>query len=390
MKIVYCLDENYKKYAEKSILSVLKYNPKADITIVSVLPMNVMGLKNITIPLYGDFRRRGVGDRITQTAYLKLFLTMLPNDYSKVIFLDGDIICHKPLNDLWNMDCKYINVCESHNYGKKQAQELGLEKYANTGVMVMNLDNLRRIDFTKKCVLVQNMQLNTLWCHDETCINVAMSDKLNFIPQVFNACVNREYDEQILSKDVYLSHYIGKHKESMLDLGNYEYMPNIHNLIRGRSVAIVGNASSIFDRTYGKKIDEYDVVIRFNRGFISRPSSQGSRTTILFVGTDMDKAETNKFDNPIVICRSSHYMTPSNYVIGKERGQLKEIIGSQPSTGFMAIDMCLSMGAGKISLFGFDFEKTPTFYNPVGYKTRHDYSTEQALVSEYRKAGLIK
>ena len=68
---------------------------------------------------------------------------------------------------------------------------------------------------------------------------------------------------------------------------------------------------------------------------------------------------------------------------------MKEKLGSQPSTGFMAIDICLTAGAKSIDLFGFDFEETPTFYNPEGYQTAHDYPSEKRIVEEYERCHLL-
>lgn len=55
----------------------------------------------------------------------------------------------------------------------------------------------------------------------------------------------------------------------------------------------------------------------------------------------------------------------------------------------MAIDVCLRFGAERIDLYGFDFEKTPTFYNPDGYVTQHKYSEEEKIIRQYEKDGLL-
>ena len=68
---------------------------------------------------------------------------------------------------------------------------------------------------------------------------------------------------------------------------------------------------------------------------------------------------------------------------------LRDKLDCQPSTGFMAIDLCLTAGAKSIDLFGFDFEQTPTFYNPEGYQTKHDYPCEKRIVLEYERCGLL-
>ena len=71
------------------------------------------------------------------------------------------------------------------------------------------------------------------------------------------------------------------------------------------------------------------------------------------------------------------------------RARLRAWIGKQPSSGFMAIDLCREAGAAKIDLYGFDFEKTPTFYNPADYVTQHDYASEEAIVCNMAKLGIL-
>lgn len=50
----------------------------------------------------------------------------------------------------------------------------------------------------------------------------------------------------------------------------------LRKFICGKSVAIVGNAESLFNYKYGKDIDSHDIVIRMNLGYrIIKPESSG-------------------------------------------------------------------------------------------------------------------
>jgi len=391
MILVFCIDDNYVKYAKVSIASYRKYNPQAKIIIVSEeggIDVDCDGYEVIKLPK--TFRNRGDGDRITNTAYLKLFLPQLP--YDKIIYVDADTTCQHSLDELWNMPCEYINLCESHAYGIKQAIALGKKKYGLTGMMVMNLKNLRHINFTGKCLEVEATYPtpSTGWQHDETCINVAMGDKLNFIDKKFNYCHNRSYFQPILEKDAVILHYVGKDKEDMLCQTKYKTLRMVGKKIKGANVAIVGNAKSIFDKDWGKEIDSHDFIIRFNRGFFAKPSSQGVKTSMLMLATNLTYQEIRSFNAQFVINRSKHYYNPAHATVGnEERMELKHKLGSQPSTGFMAIDICLYFGANHIDLYGFDAEKTPTFYNPIGYQTQHNYSKEEEIILDYEQQGLL-
>lgn len=384
MQIVYVSDENYMHFVETSSASLLKTNPDAHITIVSPEPLETK-FDNVVIPLEGTYKQRGQNDRITSTTYLKLFLTELP--YDKILFIDPDTIIQKPLDDLWNMEVEYLGLCESHDAGKEQAKDLGIEKYVNTGVMLMNLKALRKIKFTQKCLNAKATP--KFWCHEETLLNVAMQGKITFLPEKWNYCHNRKYGERSISlEDVAVLHICGKDKSLMYYMP-YDEIFDVKDFIKSKTVAIVGNAQSIFSKENGEKIDAHDVVIRFNRGFVTDIKAQGSRTDILLLACELNIDEKSSYKSIFSINRSNSTQCGDLTIGNTMRSRLRAWIGKQPSTGFMAIDLCREAGAAKIDLYGFDFEKTPTFYNPADYVTQHDYASEEAIVCDLEKREIV-
>ena len=395
MIIVYCLDNTYIDYATVSIYLLKKYNPEAKVIIVSEKPLKVKGADEYyVIDLGGQHRNRGNGDRISNAAYLKLMLPKLP--YDKIIYLDGDTLIQKPLDEIWNTDIEYIGVTESHKYGKKQAQDLGLDRYALSGFMVMNLSNLRKMDFTNKCLEVEKKipTPNTGWQHDETIINYLMKDKLTFLPLKYHYCYNREYEKKIDYSDVSVLHIVGKDKSYMFQYVRDIHYPELEKIrqdIQGKRVAIIGNAQNIFDKEYGLEIDGYDFIIRFNRGFIIKPECQGKRTDFLITAANLSDEELSRFNAKYTANRSANYTSNCDFVINSwDRCLLANGLGSQPSTGFMAINICLFFKAKEICLFGFDFGKTETWYHIQKEECQHNYSKEQEVVRGYEINGLIK
>ena len=385
MIIVYVADENYIGMVKKSMVSYRKYNPSAHFVVVSERPLKIDDMENIVIPVK---QHRGI-TRVSNATFLKLYLPQLP--YDKVLYVDGDTLCQAPLDELWNMDCEKICLCESHDYGKKQANELGHKKYGLAGVMLMNLKALRNDNFTEKCLEAEKTcpELKTGWHQDETCINVAYGDSLTFIDQKWDYCHNRSYEHGISERDACILHFIGKDKSDMDNFPQFSSIQPVLDYLKDKNVAIVGNAQSIFDHTYGEEIDKADVVIRFNRGFPNDIKAQGEKTTILMLSCDLSKTDINFYKAKYVINRSGIASNDAPTISSQDRNRLAEKLGSQPSSGFMAIDLCLTAHAKSIQLYGFDFEQTPTFYNPDGYKTKHDYNKEQEIVLEYERAGLL-
>lgn len=387
MNIVYCLDINYAEMTKKSIDSILKFNPKANIVIVS--ENEIPDLKQYTnfrfdLSKY-SFKQRSANDRITRASYLRLFLSeILP--YDKCLYLDGDILCQKPLKSLYEMDCEYINAIESHTYSKKQAKELGIERYVNAGVLLMNLKALKEDNFREKCFEKQDFNVS-LWCHEETLINGNYNSKIKIIDKKYNYCHNRIYEKSINENNAYLLHYIGANKE----IRDYEYsnIPEVKEFIKDKRVAIVGNASSIFDKQNGALIDSFDVVIRFNKGFITKPESQGTKVDIHMLAVTLKDNEYNLLRPKFRLNRSRFYNNPCKTIMWVDRKRLCQ--GElQPSTGYMAIDLCLSSKAKEIALFGFDFNKTGSFPNAAVYVSLHDFKSEERNILEFENAGLLE
>ena len=155
-------------------------------------------------------------------------------------------------------------------------------------------------------------------------------------------------------------------------------------------MAIVGNAQSIFAKHNGNAIDDHNVVIRFNRGFVSDKQAQGTRTDILILACELTAAEIAQFNAVYVLNRSHRIKCGDITFKNVIRQKLKQKTGAQPSSGFMAIWLCRYAKAKSIDLYGFDFEHTPTFYNPVGYITKHNYSEEEKIVLNLAEKGIVR
>jgi len=217
MEIVYVFDKNYLPYFEMSVKTVLKYNPNAHITVVSPEKLNIDSkFDNVVIPIIKNneiLKHRSSKDRITDATFLKLHLPKLP--YDKILYIDADVLCMKPLNELWNKDCKYICLTESHTFGEKQAREYNHQKYGLSGVMLMNLKALREDNFESKAFVPFDSSFLSLWCHEESIINYYFYKKLEFVDKKYNYCYRREYREPLKTEDIVLLHFPSREKANM-------------------------------------------------------------------------------------------------------------------------------------------------------------------------------
>ena len=171
---------------------------------------------------------------------------------------------------------------------------------------------------------------------------------------------------------------------------HYPELEPIRQNIQGKRIAIVGNAESIFNEKNGKEIDKHDFIIRFNRGFIIRPECQGTKTDFLITACPLTDLEISSYNAKYTANRSGSYHSNCNFTINNEdRWIMANGLGVQPSTGFMAINICLYFGAKSIDLYGFAGNKCKTFYNDPNYITQHNYDKEQEVIMGYIANGLV-
>lgn len=171
--------------------------------------------------------------------------------------------------------------------------------------------------------------------------------------------------------------------------------------IAGKKIAIVGNAQSLLTKTYGAEIDRNDLVVRLNKGFVVNTAAQGSRTDFVSLTRELTEAEMIAHFSPDTLLmlnpKMRHYHIWSSQNVDKTLFcpfrywfADREMIGRRPSSGFSAISWLVRLNvADTITLYGFDFGATATYYNPEGYKTPHNYPKEAVIVRRWAQEGKI-
>ncbi len=167
-----------------------------------------------------------------------------------------------------------------------------------------------------------------------------------------------------------------------------------------KSVALVGNAMSLFDTNYGKEIDLHDVVVRLNKAamLINRfdaESSHGKRTDVwIFWSAQEYHRHFDKHSDILKIHAGHQYRNNGTIKLvdcvypDELYYELKKKAGPRqnPTTGLIAIDYILHCEPKSLSVYGFDWKKTPTQTDPerkAEKRCPHNYDVEEAYCMEH-------
>jgi lipopolysaccharide biosynthesis glycosyltransferase len=149
MIILSAADEHFAPHFATMLHSAWTHNPSAHFHLLDV------GIEQNTLSkLIGFARWHGINFNVikvetplldglpttkawSKAIYARLFIADLLPEAERVIYLDADCIVLSSLTELWDLDMGEVAVAGVHDpFGRSHS---GLDKYINSGVMIMNL-----------------------------------------------------------------------------------------------------------------------------------------------------------------------------------------------------------------------------------------------------------
>ena len=136
--------------------------------------------------IYGD-------SHISLATYYRIFLcSILPADLSKALYLDCDLVVLGSINELWNTDIsQYAVACVEDMWsGKPDNYErlhyASSDSYFNAGVLLVNLDYWRELDFEGLAMAYIKAHHSELVFNDQDVLNALLHDRKLFLPFRWN------------------------------------------------------------------------------------------------------------------------------------------------------------------------------------------------------------
>ena len=166
--------------------------------------------------------------------------------------------------------------------------------------------------------------------------------------------------------------------------------------LAGKRVAIVGNAQSLAEKTYGAAIDGHDIVIRFNGVRIPSTVSHGARTDWVATAIPFDAADARRHGVKAVLWMTPNRKNLAPWMVRRAEAELylhpparnadlaARLGAARPSTGAMVIDLVLqSPDVAQVGVFGFDFFASQSLSgNHTAATAPHDFAKERDFVQK--------
>lgn len=165
---------------------------------------NNVSIRFVKVSKYFDVSKLFVDQHLSVETYFRLIIPELMPGYSKILYLDCDMVVDDDVAKLYNMNmgdaligaAKDIDVAgqinlKQNKWDEYAVKKLGLDSpydYFQAGVLILNLDEIRKVTTSDK--LIKLATENDFRCHDQDVLNVACKNKVFYIPQEWNTLMS--------------------------------------------------------------------------------------------------------------------------------------------------------------------------------------------------------
>ena len=136
-------------------------------------------------------------DYFTLTIYFRLFIPDMFPEYDKGIYIDSDIVVPGDISELYNIElgdnligaCSDKSVVEVPELAKYMEEAVGVNKYeyVNSGVLLMNLKEMREKEFSKRFLELLNKYHFDCIAPDQDYLNAMCNGKITYLDEAWDA-----------------------------------------------------------------------------------------------------------------------------------------------------------------------------------------------------------
>ena len=230
--IFFAIDDGYIPFLAVSLQSLIENSKKENFYLIKILYTNIseenqrkiqkFEQENVSIEFVDlNYYIEKIKDKLytrdyySKTTYFRLFIPNLYPQYTKALYLDSDIVVLEDVADLYNTNMENYLVAAApddviqtikvfQEYAEKVVGVANYRNYFNAGVLLMNLDELRKFNFQEK-FLYSLDKIKFSVAQDQDYLNRLCKGRVKIVDPNWNRMpIAREKENQ---GDIKLIHY---------------------------------------------------------------------------------------------------------------------------------------------------------------------------------------
>lgn len=230
--IFFAVDDGYIPFLAVSLQSLIENSKKENFYLIKILYTNIseenqkkiqkFEQENVSIEFVDlNYYIEKIKDKLytrdyySKTTYFRLFIPNLYPQYTKALYLDSDIVVLEDVADLYNTNMENNLVAAApddviqtievfQEYAEKVVGVADYRNYFNAGVLLMNLDELRKFDFQEKFIYSLD-KIKFSVAQDQDYLNRLCKGRVKMVDSNWNRMpIAREKENQ---GDIKLIHY---------------------------------------------------------------------------------------------------------------------------------------------------------------------------------------
>lgn len=232
--IFFTIDDNYVPFVSVAIKSIIENASKDYIYKIIILHQG-LSEENINNILFLEEERfsikfvymkedlEAITDRVenrlrcdyfTLTIYFRLFISDMFPEYDKCIYMDSDVVVPGDISELYNIDlrdnligaCNDKSVIDVPELARYMEEAVGVNRYEyiNSGVLLMNLKEMRKNNFCNKFLELLNKYHFDCIAPDQDYLNAMCNGRITYLDETWDVMPQEGKDEV---KNPKLIHY---------------------------------------------------------------------------------------------------------------------------------------------------------------------------------------
>lgn len=264
MIIAMCSTRNWYFYTLVALKSILSHNNVKKVYLF-IEDDKIPYIKNKRVefininntPEYIKKESPNYNTKYSKLSYIRCFFSKILKE-SKILYLDIDALVIDNIEELWNTDIQDYAIAGVHEGGEWEGylKVAGLDDtYINSGVLLMNLDNIRQNKLDDKMIKLLNTKQFAF--PDQDVINIVCKDSIKHISNIYNST-----ETTGIVDNAKIIHYIRERKGWIKSSPRSEHWFKVYEQIGGDNMV---KLETIMEFTLKEKFDELKNIVRVDK-----------------------------------------------------------------------------------------------------------------------------